>query len=271
MNNVIKGNSFAKVYKQVLELVCNNPDFICAPRGQKIKECLNVTLVLEDPLNNLFHNEVRKFPVKYLANETLLYLSGTNLAEDFGKHAKLWLDIQNDDGTINSAYGHLIFKKQNCKWNEESCAQFDWVINSLVKDPDSRQAIMHYNTPDHQYSGVKDFVCTLHNQFFIRNGKLYMNYYFRSQDVVRGMTFDVPWATTVMQLVLLKLQKEKYPELELGTLSYTCASLHIYEQHFTKMEAALQQPFFEARMPKITKEIFTDEPCEFLEWLRSHK
>lgn len=273
MNNVIKANSFAKLYGKALDLVINEPDFICAPRGQKIKECINVTLMLEDPLNNLFNNEIRQFPKKYLANELDLYLRCVNSGEEFGKHAKLWLDITNPDGTVNSAYGHLVFGKKECAWGDKAVSQFDWAYNSLARDQDSRQAIIHYNTPAHQWSRVKDFVCTLHNQFFIRKNKLYMLYYFRSQDLIYGTTSDVPWATVLMQIMYNKLLKV-YPDLQLGSLIYTCASLHIYEKFFRKAEAASKIPFFEARLPKVDDfsiPLDYNEDSSFLKWILENK
>lgn len=109
----IKGNSFAEIYDQALDLVYNNPDFETAPRGMKIKECLNVAMELSDPLNNMFRYEDKKLtmPAAYTRKEICLYLSATDKASMFAKASPFWDTIKNPDGTTNSAYGNLIFNK----------------------------------------------------------------------------------------------------------------------------------------------------------------
>lgn len=66
----------------------NYADYETAPRGQKIKEFINCSLVIKNPYSNLFKNEIRSVPLKYLANELLLYFSGSNKAEDFVNASK---------------------------------------------------------------------------------------------------------------------------------------------------------------------------------------
>lgn len=107
----IKADTYAELYKKALVEVYEHPEYECSPRGQKIKECLDVVLELSDITSNLFKSEDKSItmPTGYTKKEIALYLSGTRSAELFAKASPFWGTIKNADDTINSAYGNLIF------------------------------------------------------------------------------------------------------------------------------------------------------------------
>lgn len=139
-----------------------------------------------------------------------------------GAFSNFWSRITNPDSNeINSNYGSLVFNKE----------QFGWVIDSLVADKNSRQAIMFFNQPKFQFEGNKDFVCTMYANFFIRHDILHMKVQMRSNDIFYGLTFDAPFFSILQQSVYLKL-KETYPNLELGMYYHFADNVHFYERHF---------------------------------------
>lgn len=250
-----KGKSFASVYQKLLTELYNNPEFITSPRQQKIKEILNCSITITDPYSNLFKNKIRNLPLKYLVDELILYFSGENKAQYYKQASAFWENIKNDDGTVNSAYGNLIFIKRDAKNN---MTQWEWAKNCLKNDKDSRQAVLHYNRPEHQFNENKDFVCTMLNQFFIRNNKLYLTTYIRSNDAIFGISFDLPFFMLLMQCMLLEL-KTDYPDLELGEYNHFIGSCHIYEKHFDLVEQMIKHKFAEYKLPKLQKSIILDE------------
>lgn len=235
---MLKFYTFAEAYRHITEKLLYHPTHVSAPRGLKIYEDLNVCFEILNTQASLINNPIRSTPRRYLADELLLYFSGSRNGEDFKNASSFWGQILNPDGTVNSAYGNLIFNEKDAEWDGKPCTQWQWAIESLKKDKDSRQAIMHYNRPYHQKSNYKDFVCTVSNQFFIRNNKLSMTTYIRSNDLVRGLTFDEPFFTMLMQCMVLEL-KETYPGLELGTYTHFAGSMHIYERHFKMLKDML--------------------------------
>lgn len=153
---LIKGKTFADVYEQILSNIYYNCEYICKPRDQRIKEITNLIIEIEDPTSNLFINEARSTPERYLAAELYWYFSGRNDAEFISNYSKFWNKIVNlDNKTVNSAYGYLLFKD----FNMYGINEWQWALNSLFKDKDSRQAIIRFNKPNHSYNNVKDFVC----------------------------------------------------------------------------------------------------------------
>lgn len=242
----IKSDTFADLYMKAMDAVYNHPEYECSPRGLKIKECTNAVLELTNPYSNLFKcsDKSLTMPTAYTKKEIALYLSATNSAETFSKATGFWSKIANDDGTINSAYGNLVFNPSLA----DGRSQFDWAYDSLVADRDSRQAIMRFNNTSHQYNGVKDFPCTFVGVFHIRDNKLNFTISMRSNDIVKGLIHDLPSFTLFQHLMLLRLQTV-YPMLEMGTYTHIDSSLHVYETEFDLVARRLATGLTENAFP----------------------
>ena len=242
----IKGNSFANVYEKAMGLLLLNPDYKTKPRGLDIHECLNVGLVIEDPTKNLFKYDDKSLtlPTGYVKKEMCLYLLGSNKAEDFVKASKFWDNIKEEDGTINSAYGNLIFNPSL----SDGRSQFDWAFDSLKNDKDSRQAFMRFNNTSHQHDGNKDLPCTFVMIFHIRDNKLNATVEMRSNDIIKGTTYDIPSFILFQRLMLLRL-RDIYPGLELGTYTHIASSLHLYSTDFDLVEKRLKNEIQDSSYP----------------------
>ncbi|MFW6002124.1 MAG: thymidylate synthase, partial [archaeon] len=164
----ISAKTYAELYNELITKLLGYPEYVNSPRDQKVNEITNVTMHLTNPLSNMFKNTARDIPKKYLAAELLWYFSGRNDLEFIKNYSSFWEKIANKDNTLNSAYGNLIFNKRDSGDNE---SQWKWAYDSLAKDRDTRQAILHFNRPEHQLNGNKDFVCTLNGMFLIRDNK----------------------------------------------------------------------------------------------------
>jgi thymidylate synthase len=212
-------NTFQNIIKHIDESQANanNAD----PRGLKVKESILSSFII-DPASSIANFENRKFNWKYLAGELAWYLKKDRDVDFIGNFSGFWSTLTNPDSNeINSNYGSLVFNKE----------QFGWVIDSLVADKYSRQAIMFFNQPKFQFKENKDFVCTMYSNFFIRDNKLNMKVQMRSNDIFYGLTFDAPFFAFLMQSVHIKLL-ETYPDLELGQYYHFADNLHYYERHF---------------------------------------
>lgn len=249
-------NNASEAYLGTLADVYFNPDVKSAPRGQPCREKLDYSfrvlgptsdpLVTKDPDRN-------RVIASYTAKEVQLYDSGTNAAEDFGKASKFWLTLANPDGTVNSAYGHLIWHKASHGSDFETetvCVQpatkpgegsihhvvpvrrtpWQWAKQSLIDDKDTRQAILRFSLPEHQWKGNKDQTCTMHGNFLIRNDQLHFSVVMRSNDLTLGLVYDMPWFMGLMDRMIEEL-KDTYPNLTKGHYTHTVHSLHIYERN----------------------------------------
>ena len=243
---VYKGKTFADVYKLSLLDVLNNPEYETSPRGSLIREITNAALVIENPEQCLYLNDRRSSQFKYIAAELIWYFSGHNDTSFISKFAKFWESIDNGNGTVNSAYGNLIFREKN-RFN---ISQYQWALESLIKDKDSRQAILHFNKPSHQWEGNKDFVCTLTGVLQIRDSSLNFTIDMRSNDLILGTPTDAAFFVVLQNQMYCHLKKY-YPDLKIGTYTHIAHSLHIYERHFGLVEEMLKNEFVPIEIPNI--------------------
>ena len=243
---MIVGESFADVYSKAMNMLLNNYEYKTAPRGLDIHECLNVGLYIENPTLNLFKYEDKSLtlPTGYVKKEMCLYLLGSDDARDFSKASKFWDNIKTKQGRINSAYGNLIFNKSL----KDGRSQFDWAFDCLKNDKDSRQAFMRYNNTCHQYDGNKDVPCTFIQGFHIRNNKLHSTVEMRSNDIIKGTTYDIPSFILFQRLMLLRL-RDVYPDLEMGSMTHQAMSFHLYSTDFELVEKRLQSQIHSTSYP----------------------
>ena len=240
---VFNGQSFAACYKDSISYLLANGEENGA-RGTTSKELLDVALVIEDPTSCLYTNETRGSQTGYIAAELLWYYLGRNDVKFISQWAKFWESIQNSDGTVNSAYGNLIFTLKN----SDNYSQYQWAIQSLIKDSNTRQAVMHFNMPIHQYSNNKDFVCTMYANCHIRNNKFYMSVFMRSNDAIWGTPTDVAFFCSLQLQMYIHL-KEFYPKLKLGSYTHVSNSYHIYDKHYDISSKMLDSEFKPNSLP----------------------
>src|SRR5574343_84396 len=198
------------LFRQIfIDLATNGKE--AAPRGQKIIEIENYSYTL--PARVRFCNfESRKLNLDYVKREFLWYLRGNKMDKEILNHAKMWTDLVNYDGSINSNYGQYIFSK---KAGQKS-SQFDYVVDALKKDKDSRRASIMILNRDHLLSTTRDYPCTYSLNFRIRDNKLNMTVHMRSQDAVFGMGNDAPCFSFIHEMIYVAVRDLAYPELEMG-------------------------------------------------------
>tara|TARA_Y100001938_G_scaffold130909_1_gene187385 strand:+ start:4222 stop:4911 length:690 start_codon:yes stop_codon:yes gene_type:complete len=193
-----------------------------SPRGMKTKELINVFCTLTNPKKSICTLKDRKLSMKYLKAELNWYRSGDLSIENIKRYSTMWEKICDDYGLVNSNYGYLA-KHMKCN---NYITQFGWCVQQLYEDPNSRRAIINFNNPDHKYNGVKDFPCTISQQFYIRNNKLDSITLMRSNDLIYGFCYDVPYFTLLQKEMAQKLN------IKLGVYHHYAMSMHVYERHF---------------------------------------
>lgn len=261
-----KYENIHQAYLETLADVLHNPDYVCAPRGQTIREKLYYGFQILNPKSECIVTkdpERNKIIESYTEKEKQLYNSGTNLADKFGEASKFWLKLSNPDGTINSAYGHLIKHKKShgnpiyelfdqmkylssdelvsfIAQNSKSAMRtpWEWCVDALKADKDTRQAILRFSLPEHFYVGNKDMTCTLDGNFHIRDNKLMFRVHMRSNDLTLGLVYDLPWFISLMEDMVAELSST-YEGIQVGTYTHIVDSLHIYERDLDKINKML--------------------------------
>lgn len=197
-------------------LLNDNPEITESRDGEVIGEVINAITIINDPTRCIMKNTTRNLSMRYMIGEGLWYLSANNNLKEIQKYTQNWNRMSDDGETVNSNYGYCIAKKFGFN-------QWQYVLDMLRKNPNTRQAIIHIKTADNKASN--DVNCTVCLQFFIRDNKLYLTTYIRSNDLWYGFPYDV-FQFTAMQ-ILMSMQLG----IELGTYTHIAGSLHLYERN----------------------------------------
>lgn len=196
------------------------------PRGLPCIELNPGTFELKDPRMNILTNQTRKINKAYAAAELFWILTSRNdvaFLDAYNPHVKQWSD---NGKTFNGAYGPRVMPQ----WN--------YVLNKIKEDPDTRQAIMTIWTPNPTPS--KDIPCTIALHFMQRRGALNLIVYMRSNDFWLGLPYDVH-TFTCMQILMAGML-----DLKIGWYKHIAGSLHHYQ---TAQD--LHSLMYNARPPRV--------------------
>lgn len=241
MSIYIEKDTFALAYQMLLTMCLRSPDFTSRPRGMEVRELLSPTIRVRNPLSRFYETSARSTPMRYAAGEFLWYFGLRNDAEFITKYSSFWNQLKNqtnhgplNEGKLNSSYGELTMGSNwlDAAWDDRWVTQWEWALNSMARDNDTRQAIMHVNRPSHQVSWIRDFPCTILFQFILRGYALHMVVTMRSNDLIKGLTFDFPMFSFFQEQFRYDIELLIGHPISMGTLTLTAASSHIYERDF---------------------------------------
>jgi thymidylate synthase len=186
-----------------------------APRGQKTLEIEDAIIRIDDVYNTLPMNVKRKAVPGIGAVEACQLLSGTSFPDLVMMVGPQFKNYAEDNGVFHGAYG------------PRTNGQYHAVIERLKNDPDSRQAVVTIWNPQYDLQWNKrDYPCTILHQFRIRDNKLNMSVYMRSNDVWLGAAYDF------FQFTRVQIAMASVLGIEPGKYAHHVGSLHIYEQHY---------------------------------------
>lgn len=224
-NVIVRVNTADEAFIRWYEMLSEQNKSEGSRRGNVAGEVINAVTVIEDPTRCIMKNNIRNMPIRYAVGELLWYLSGNkNINNTISKYTNVWENFSDDGITVNSNYGYCIKEKFGFD-------QYKYVKEVLSKDKNSRQAVIHIKEPRNTIeSPTNDLNCTICLQFFIRNEKLYMTTYMRSNDIWLGFPYDVFNFSALQVLLSMEL------EVELGTYTHISGSLHLYRKNLVTIE-----------------------------------
>jgi thymidylate synthase len=190
--------------------------------GGVVGEIINATTVIKDPTHCILRSPVRKLPMRYLVGELLWYMSGNPRLDAIRNYTDTWDRMSDNDITVNSNYGERI--KYHYGFD-----QYEYVKELLIKDTNSRQAVIHIKNPSNTVEHpTKDMNCTVCLQFFIRDNALHMTTYMRSNDLWMGFPNDV------FQFTCIQIRMAMELGVDIGYYTHIAGSLHLYERDYKK-------------------------------------
>lgn len=208
-------------------LVHGRDVIVASPRGLVVREQLHQRLAV-DMTQPLVTHPLRKINPRFAAAEAAWIIRGSDRVNELTPYNKRMAAYSDDGETLAGAYGPRLN------------AQREHVLNALLRDRDTRQAVASIWTPNPAPS--KDIPCTLALSFMIRNDQLHAYAFMRSSDVWLGVPYDV-FSFSCYAAVIAALYNQMRPSgvlaVRLGRLHLTAASSHLYEEHYALARACL--------------------------------
>lgn len=195
-----------------------------APRGKPILEVLGASSLIDMRYPVVLVPE-RRLSIKFLAAEAAWILGGGADVETIASFNKRIADFSDDGVTFNGAYGPKVV------------GQLKYVVDTLIKDSQSRQAVMTIWRENPAPS--KDIPCTVSVQFLVRDGMLHVIDSMRSSDLWLGWPYDVFNFTMIAATVLHEIARQSGVFYELGDLRLNAGSQHIYDENLVGVNRCL--------------------------------
>jgi thymidylate synthase len=196
-----------------------------APRGMATQELPQRTLAvnMRKPVLTV---PKRNINPRFMAAEAYWILSGDDRVETIAPYNSRIVEFSDDGQVFFGAYGPKVV------------AQLPYVVNTLMRDPSSRQAgltIWRENPRP-----TKDVPCTVALFFGIRDGTLNVHVFMRSSDAWLGVPYDVFNFSMLGHYVCGLLHKEGMAVTP-GNLYLTAASSHLYETNYEQARQCLDE------------------------------
>lgn len=196
------------------------------------QQAYDVSYTLLNPCNRLHKIRYPK-SIKYFCREMLAYFKGSlNVCEGLEQASTTWRSLADKNGKIYSNYGYYIFYQRLPQAN--NMTQYEWVIQNLLINLDSRKALININQAFHKIEDNKDFPCTISMQFFVRKNHLCCVVSSRSTDIYTGLPYDMGFFSFVTELVYKdlkeRLPEEKSKKLKLGYVTMKTNFTQIYDK-----------------------------------------
>lgn len=209
---------FRSHYKDIINDV-HDKGLVVAPRGLPTHEIMGAVITIEPTAGGRFDTLAtginRELSTTVAAVEALQLIGGFCNPNAMVAASKQFANFM-DGGSFWGGYG------------TRSRAQMPAVIRRLQRDPDTRQAQITFWDPAYDLTdGARDYPCTTAMRFFVRDNRLEAHVTMRSNDVFRGLPYDI-FVFTQMQAAVAS-----FLGLQVGEYQHHVSSLHLYESDFS--------------------------------------
>ena len=198
--------------------------------GEEVDSRVGKTLEIPTPVSTVYHrpwervliNSARDANPFFHLMESLWILAGRDDTKFLCEFNKRMVDYSDNGRTFNAPYGFRLRKSISYDPNQD---QLQEVINILKKDPNSRQAVCQIWDPLDLTKSTMDKACNMSIIFRVRNNKLSMTVYNRSNDMIWGA-----YGANVVQFSMIQEYVAAHLSLQMGSYTQVTNSYHIYTE-----------------------------------------
>lgn len=277
MVHLINGKNANEIWAKCVDLIHSS-----GKQSTNTNELLHALIHLEDPRQKWVAVRKPAMSIGFALAELIWIISGKDdrATIDCWNPSYAGFAADKDSDVYHGAYGYRL--RNNFAFDQLKSA-----YNTLRSNPNSRQVVLLYWDPnkdiphDNGTPRSKDIPCNVCSLIKVRDGKLEWTQIMRSNDVFRGLPYNLIQFTSLQEVLAGWLN------LEVGSYTHFSDSLHLYDNdsdigidefEYTSNTDSLSIPFadFECvlqniceRMRLLMKPELTEAELEFASILNS--
>lgn len=203
-------------------------------RGAETRELRAHVIRIERPTERVLVLPGRGNNIFAALAETLWVIGGRDDIAYLKPYLPRAADFSDDGHTWRGAYGPRLRD-----WHGTD--QIHEIARLLNADPDTRRAALIIFDPARDFTTSRDIPCNNWLHFLIRDGHLHLTVALRSNDAIWGFSGINAFEWSVLQQMMAH-----WTGTQVGTMTFTIASFHLYAHHYQRAEEIL------ARVPSRT-------------------
>lgn len=220
MAHIIEHDTANEIWTDALNLINKE--------GRRVKDTLEISqavLTLSNPRQKWVSDRYKPMSIAFALVELVWICSGSNkcdIINYWNPAYKTYAADANSD-TYHGAYGYRLK-------NYNGLNQLEHAYYSLKNNPDNRQTVLLYWDPTldmplkNGNSQSKDIPCNICSMIKIRNGKLEWTQIMRSNDIYKGLPYNLVQFTSLQEIL------SGWLNVKVGHYTHISDSLHIYDQ-----------------------------------------
>ncbi len=253
MTTIIKGQSLNQLFANAAAELSDNGKRNSSRNGE-VTYLNNAVFELSNPAARHLYLEGRKNNIFAVIAELFWIMSGSDRINPFLEfYLPRAKDFSDDGETWRGGYGPRIYAYD----------QLDQAIQVFHREGlDTRRSVIdiyqsELDSPVH-FESTKDVPCNNLIHFYVDDGKMCMNVFSRSADLVWGVTnVNIPEWTFLQEYVAQAVG------VPVGSYTHWCSNLHVYDFTSSQVEAVMDGAHPEAALePSECKPcVFPEESC----------
>jgi hypothetical protein len=215
---VIEANDVNEALAKGLVLIQKEGIKVESRNGMTLEMPAPVATVYKHPRHRVLMSRVRDANPFFHLMEALWIIAGRSDVEFLAEFNKHMGDYSDDGIEFNAPYGYRLRKA----FGQD---QIDTVIKTLTRDPNSRQAVCQIWDTEDLDKYTKDKACNMSIVFRMRNQRLGMTVYNRSNDMIWGA-----YGANVVQFSMIQEYVAASLGVNMGTYTQVSNSFHVYTE-----------------------------------------
>lgn len=221
---VIKARNVNDALAKGIILIRNKGEIRNSRVGSTLEIPEPVATVYQNPWERVLINPSRDANPFFHLMEAMWIIAGRQDVKFLTEFNKRMADYSDNGEVFNAPYGYRLKYRWGVRGPlDKNLDQLQTVIDILRKDPNSRQAVCQiWDTNDLEHNTL-DKACNMSIVFRVRNDKLDITVYNRSNDMIWGA-----YGANVVQFSMIQEYVAAHLNIPMGTYTQVSNAFHVY-------------------------------------------